>query len=226
MTWRQMTGSAVVGALLVLTLAACSSSGSSDGSSSDAGDEPTEEPGSTTTTEADDVLPERLQLRPVLAVVADPACSSVTTTAGAGPCDPGTEPGPESVPGLPELPEGGTYLRNPDGTVVYALGPVGFGSRSIATADVADQDGMWVIEVTVEDDEVDHANDAFNACYETEPTCPATTGMDRGSIAIVFADVVISAPAVNGPDLADDTFVISGDFTEAEAEEIAAAIGR
>ncbi|MCA9999516.1 MAG: SecD/SecF family protein translocase subunit [Anaerolineales bacterium] len=68
----------------------------------------------------------------------------------------------------------------------------------------------------------DKANAAFNACYAGDTTCPAQNQEGRGAIAIVLDGEVVSAPTVNGADLASGEFTISGGpFSESEAKDLA-----
>ncbi|MGI8939651.1 MAG: SecDF P1 head subdomain-containing protein [Iamia sp.] len=87
---------------------------------------------------------------------------------------------------------------------------------------------IWVATIVVEAQ--DRANAVFNACADAAPECPGVPGgRDQGQLAIVLDDEVVSAPAVNSRDLADDEFVISGGaasgFTQGEAEDLVATLG-
>jgi preprotein translocase subunit SecD len=82
----------------------------------------------------------------------------------------------------------------------------------------------WVVNVRARPESLETLNEAFNACYEAERACPAQNAEGRGTIAIVLDDAVLSAPAVNGLDLADDSFTISGDFDEQTAKDLAAML--
>ncbi len=107
------------------------------------------------------------------------------------------------------------------------LGPVGFegGSLSKAQAELGGQTGSeWVVAVRVKSGDRAQANELINACAGGAATCPALGGA-AGAMAIVLDGEVISAPAVNGPNLADDEFVISGGgqggFPQGEAKDLA-----
>lgn len=122
-------------------------------------------------------------------------------------------------------PEGGVVVPSNDGEVIYTLGPVGFTGDALSSAEAA-LTNSWTVNVSVRDSRKDEANAAFNACYNADPTtCPPTgtddAGTQRGAIAIVLDGEVISAPTVNGQDLASSNFTISGDFDQAEAKELA-----
>jgi preprotein translocase subunit SecD len=118
------------------------------------------------------------------------------------------------------LAPGSVIVPSKDGNLLYTLGPVGFTGDALSKADAALQEA-WVVNVSVRGSKKTEANKAFNACYNGEATCPAQNGEGRGAIAIVLDGEVLSAPAVNGSDLASGNFTISGDFDQAEAKELA-----
>ncbi|WCO68988.1 protein translocase subunit SecD [Iamia majanohamensis] len=104
------------------------------------------------------------------------------------------------------------------------LGPVGFegDALSSAQAQLGGTSGSdWVVGVNVKGGERDEANALFNACSTGGPTCPG----QPGQAAIVLDDEVVSAPAVQDQNLADEEFVISGGgeggFSEGEAKDLA-----
>ena len=137
-------------------------------------------------------------------------------------CNSGTKIDTSSVATTAPLPEGAEIVPSKDGTQLYTLGPVGFTGDALSKAEAAlGADGGWAVNVSVRGSKKTEANAAFNACYQGEATCPAQTQDGRGAIAIVLDGEVLSAPAVNGPDLASDNFTISGDFSQAEAKELA-----
>ena len=110
-----------------------------------------------------------------------------------------------------------------DGTLCYLVGPVVADGRDLTDA-TAERQETWIVSVRARRGSVDEVNEAFNACYEARGSCPDQFGTGRGAIAIVLDDRVLSAPAVNGADLADDAFVINGDFDEAQARDLAAVL--
>ncbi len=85
--------------------------------------------------------------------------------------------------------------------------------------------GDWQVNVAVKGSEKGVANELFNTCYNATPECPPVgtddTGAQRGAVAIVLDGKVLSAPTVNGLDLAADDFTISGSFDEGEAKDLA-----
>ncbi|MDQ6697929.1 MAG: protein translocase subunit SecD [Actinomycetota bacterium] len=111
------------------------------------------------------------------------------------------------------------------GQSVYQLGPVGFEGSALSKAEAGLSNGSWQVNVSVRGKDKAKANATFNACYNATATCPPTgrddKGQGRGAIAIVLDGKVISAPTVNGPDLASETFTISGNFDAKRAKELA-----
>lgn len=213
MTWTRRTAAALV---LGLVLTACGSSGGGGDGASDAPRSTTSTAAGPTTTAAttttpaaepstsSELAPEddvtRLQFRPVLGIGAP--VDGTTTTASS---DDGA---------------GDLIVEGADGGPTYTLGPIAFDGTALTSAEAVLNES-WMVEVRVTDDSVRAANEAFNACYDAEPTCPALSSSGRGAIGIVLQDELLSAPEVNGLDLASDAFVISGDFDQAEAERIA-----
>ncbi|WP_426572723.1 protein translocase subunit SecD [Aquihabitans sp. McL0605] len=127
--------------------------------------------------------------------------SSATTTA---PLAPGTE-----------------VVPSKDGQTLYTLGPVGFTGDALSKAEAALQEA-WAVNVSVKGSKQTLANQTFNACHDGAATCPASAGDGtNGAVAIVLDGQVLSAPAVQGSDLASNNFTISGSFTQSEAKELA-----
>ncbi|MBS1848140.1 MAG: hypothetical protein JST73_07660, partial [Actinobacteria bacterium] len=115
--------------------------------------------------------------------------------------------------------DGGSYLLGPalfDGTVL-----------SSAEAQLNTQSSQWEVNVKVKGRDQTKVNNAFNECYAGKPTCPpiraGDTGGQRGAIAMVLDNKVISAPTVNAVDLPKNPngFVITGNFTNKTASELA-----
>ncbi|MGI8937189.1 MAG: protein translocase subunit SecD [Iamia sp.] len=104
------------------------------------------------------------------------------------------------------------------------LGPIGFegDALSSAQAELGGTTGSeWVVAVNIKGSDRDAANALFNACASGGPSCPG----GPGQAAIVLDDEVVSAPAVNSQNLADEQFVISGGgqggFEEGDAKDLA-----
>jgi preprotein translocase subunit SecD len=156
--------------------------------------------------------------------VADGETTTTTVPADAAAtsgCQAGEPLSEEALAAATPAPAGGVIVPSEDGATIYTLGPVGFRGDALSSADAALQE-TWAVNVSVRGDRRDEANVAFNACYNADATiCPAQSAEGRGAIAIVLDGQVLSAPAVNGPDLASDNFTISGDFDQQEAKDLA-----
>lgn len=124
-----------------------------------------------------------------------------------------------------EAPPAGAVLESADGTALYTLGPVGLNGDALSRATAVLNGGDWQVTVAVKGSQKGVANELFNSCYNAVPECPPVgtddSGAQRGAVAIVLDGKVLSAPTVNGPDLAADEFVISGGFDEGEAKDLA-----
>ena len=136
------------------------------------------------------------------------AASSVTTT---------------TVEGQPSA---GEVFPSSDGAAIYTLGPVGLNGDALSRANAVLNGGDWQVNVAVKGSQKGVANELFNACYNaTADVCPAVgtddSGAQRGAVAIVLDGEVLSAPTVNGQDLASSDFTISGSFDQGEAKDLA-----
>lgn len=109
-----------------------------------------------------------------------------------------------------------------DGNLCYVLGPAGGDGTDLRDAKVY-ADGVG-IEVAVREDSVAAMNELFDACFEATDACPASSSEGRGYAAIVVDGRVVSTPAVQEGDLASSPFVITGNFDQTQATNIAAAI--
>ncbi|QXC61845.1 SecD/SecF family protein translocase subunit [Aquihabitans sp. G128] len=164
-------------------------------------------PGATTTTAAGDTS--------TTTPAAAGSTSSCSDTAAGGTTGKGT-----TTTTTAPTADGSVTVPSDDGQLIYTLGPLGFSGDALSKA-TATLQNEWSVSVSVKTSKQAQANAAFNECYSGGTTCPAQTQDGRGSIAIVLDGKVLSAPAVNGPDLASDTFTITGDFTEGEAKDLA-----
>ncbi len=173
----------------------------------------------TTTTEPPATTTEPAPVETTTTVAADGGEAPTQTAAGSSGCDTGEPLSEEAIAAATPPPEGGILAPSQDGSLIYTLGPVGFTGDALSSADAALSEG-WVVNASVRGSARGEANAAFNACYNGEAGCPAQEG-GRGSIAIILDGEVISAPAVNAPDLASDNFTISGDFDQGEAKDLA-----
>ncbi|MEY3456315.1 MAG: putative protein-export rane protein SecD [Actinomycetota bacterium] len=105
-----------------------------------------------------------------------------------------------------------------DAGAVFLVGPAGASGQVFnndASADITT--GNWVVTVGLRDGEL--GEDLWNAlttkCFNREPSCPT------GQIAIVLDGKVISAPVVQEAVFTGGNVQITGDFTEAEARDLA-----
>ncbi len=73
------------------------------------------------------------------------------------------------------------------------------------------------ISVTIDPASLDEFNLLATSCYEADPTCASR------QVAVVAGTDIVTAPMVNTATLPEQ-FVITGDFTEDEAEELATLI--
>ncbi len=179
---------------------------------------------STTTTTAP---PTTTTMPPSTTTTMPPSTTSTTAADGktgssgsTNGCNSGSAIDTSTVSTTAPLPPGAEIVPSKDSALLYTLGPVGFTGDALSKAEAALQE-TWAVNVSVKGSKKTEANIAFNACFNGEPTCPAQSGDGKGAIAIVLDGEVLSAPAVNGADLASDNFTISGDFDQAEAKELA-----
>ena len=130
---------------------------------------------------------------------------------------------------LPDAPAGTIIVPSDDDLYLYTLGPIGFTGDLLSSAKaLLGNDGTWAINVNVKSSGKSKANATFNDCYQGTATCPPLSpstdgGANSGATAIVLDGRVISAPRVNGPDLASGSngFEISGQFDQSSAKELA-----
>ncbi|MCB0976814.1 MAG: protein translocase subunit SecD [Acidimicrobiales bacterium] len=186
-------------------------------------------PPTTTTT----VPPSTTTIAPSATTTTEPVTTTTTASGGstgesggsgsAGCGGTGQKPVDASIFGAQGA--GGEAFPSQDGQAAYLLGPVGFSGDALSSANATIQQGQWQVLVKVKSSQKAKANAAFNACYSGQPTCPGSSSSSgqsgSGAIAIVLDGEVISAPTVNGANLADKEFTISGGFSESEAKELA-----
>lgn len=145
------------------------------------------------------------------------------------PCETTDPPADEPVSTETTVPIAGSDVtRDARGDLCYRLGPTMGDGNDLTGAEVADV-GLPepAVSVRAQPASVDRLNQAFDACYLGEPTCPpAADPGGRGAMAIVYQGAVVSAPSVQGGQLASDGFTITGEFTEAEATDLAELLNR
>jgi len=102
----------------------------------------------------------------------------------------------------------------------YVLGPSGMTGEGLADAAGVFDGLQWIVSVELQGGEI--GEDAFRAltqaCFSGSALCPPS-GNGPGRIAVDLDNEVISAPAVQAPDLGD-SFQISGAFDEESAREL------
>ena len=155
--------------------------------------------------------PGRLEMRQVLAV-------------GATDCEVTVPTGENEEAVYPELNDAGDVIS------CYTLAPGGITNDAIEDASATFSGGgidltssttipgSWVANPVLTPAGIDAFNALAAACDAATPECPTRL------IAIVIDGVVLSAPTVNEPSFERDQIQISGDFTEAEAKSLAAAL--
>ncbi len=111
--------------------------------------------------------------------------------------------------------------RDEDGVIVsrYLLGPTELTGDALSGASAGlDQSGIaWQVNPVFEAgaDGIDRFNQVAAKCVAADPTCPTS------QLAIVLDSEVISAPTIQQPEFERDQIVISGDFEESSAKNLA-----
>jgi hypothetical protein len=118
--------------------------------------------------------------------------------------------------GLPDPLPADAELLSGETVGECALGPTALDSSPFVDASVIPTLDLQ-ISVTLDPDRLDEFNALAAACYEATPMCTAR------QLAVVADDEIITAPLVNTASLPAQ-FVITGDFTEDEADELATLI--
>lgn len=153
-----------------------------------------------------------------------PATGGGTGATGAGGCRSGKPLSAAAITAaqaaIPPGQNGDAFVASKDESTIFVLGPIGFTGDALSSATAALSE-EWQVNVSVKGSRKTQANAAFNACYNAEATCPPQQQGGRGAIAIVLDGQVLSAPQVNGADLASDNFTISGSFSQSEAKDLA-----
>jgi preprotein translocase subunit SecD len=111
--------------------------------------------------------------------------------------------------------------RDEDGVILqrFLLGPTELTGETLAGASAGlDPSGIeWQVNPTFKagEDGIDQFNRVATECVSGAPTCPTT------QLAIVLDSEVISAPTIQQPTFERDQIVISGDFEESSAKNLA-----
>jgi preprotein translocase subunit SecD len=147
--------------------------------------------------------------------VADDGSTTTTTVAG--------EPSDfELTPREEDLPEATVILAEEDDdgnpTTTYQLGPSEATGTIVKTAEAQlSPTGTWgvALEMRGGASGIDQFNAIAATCSPPSDTCPT------GQLAIVLDSVVKSAPTIQNATFQADEIEITGDFTEAEAKDLA-----
>ena len=155
-----------------------------------------------------------------------PGGDTTTTTAPA--VDPGavptTEPQANAADAevvLPELDDEGNVLRR------YRLGPTTVTGAAVDSASARLQGvAEWTVDLSFTSEGIEAFNALAATCATPSATCPASglsteTGQPVGSVAIELDGVVQSAPTIQAASFQRDQVVISGNFAEEEAKDLA-----
>ncbi|HEX6238066.1 MAG TPA: protein translocase subunit SecD [Acidimicrobiales bacterium] len=110
-----------------------------------------------------------------------------------------------------------TVVLADENGIPYRLGPTLATGRVVESAQATIPQGQWLVELTMRsgEDGIELFNQAAAECYTRSPTCPT------GALAIVLDSVVQSAPNINAPTYDRDEIVITGQFGEDEAKDLA-----
>ena len=183
-----------------------------------------------------------LRFRPVLELLVPFGTPSSTTTSTTGTTI-GGDSATTTVP-PPRLREPGEIPTTPpeentaasevvlaelddEGNVIqrYRLGPTEVTGKAVEGAQARLQ-GEWTVDLSFTSDGIDAFNALAATCATPSITCPPSgtntrTGQSVGSVAIELDGVVQSAPAIQAASFQQDQVVITGNFTEAEAKDLA-----
>jgi preprotein translocase subunit SecD len=112
---------------------------------------------------------------------------------------------------FPQVDESGATVES------YEVGPVLVDASSLESVRASNVMGQWVVQPVFREgpDGIDRFNAAAAVCHTRSADCPT------GQFAIVLDGAVISAPSINESSFQRDQIQISGNFTEASAQELA-----
>jgi len=105
-----------------------------------------------------------------------------------------------------------------DGSCYEVAAEGGVGLEAVADAAVESDLGQWSVALELTDDGIDRFNELAGACYRLDASCPT------GRLAVVVGGDVVSAPTIAEPAFEAGAISISGQFTEDEAEALAATV--
>lgn len=140
-----------------------------------------------------------------------------TTVAGAPPCgETGANASdvPNEQPMVAVNPRGGQ-----GGTpVCEVLGPTELEGSAVSSAAASIQSGRWLVVVELKPAGLAGFNKVSAPCFNQSPLCPV------GRTAIVLDGIVQSDPAPEAPTFNSTTIQITGDFSNADADNLALAL--
>jgi preprotein translocase subunit SecD len=107
------------------------------------------------------------------------------------------------------------------GSSCYTLGPAPAEEITLESATSGlDQSGeQWQVSPVFTAEGIEVFNELAATCFAREPECPT------GRLAIVVGDEVVSAPTLQQASFERDQIVITGNFTQEDAEALAEALG-
>jgi preprotein translocase subunit SecD len=145
------------------------------------------------------------------------APAAPTTTAPA-PADPNAPAEIEVTPPEEDAADATVNLEDKDGQYIYQLGPTLATGEVVQSANAElDQTGQWQIALAMRGgaEGIDMFNAAAAACNPASEQCPT------GQLAIVLDSEVQSAPTIQQANFGREDIVISGQFSEGEAKDLA-----
>jgi preprotein translocase subunit SecD len=102
------------------------------------------------------------------------------------------------------------------GELCFQLGPESVGAEVIESADAeTDQTGRWQVALVLTESGIDRFNQLAALCSPPSEACAT------GQVAVVLDGEVLTAPMIQQANFVRDQIVISGEFTEDEADDIA-----
>lgn len=120
----------------------------------------------------------------------------------------------------PDQPVLAPQVENGEEIACLRLGPTQVGGDVVESASAAEGGlGQWLVSLVLTSDGIGAFNELAGECFAGAPTCPTR------QLAIVVDGSVISAPSINAPEFEPDAISISGQFTRADAEDLAARLG-
>ncbi|MGQ0617174.1 MAG: protein translocase subunit SecD [Acidimicrobiia bacterium] len=140
-----------------------------------------------------------------------------TTVAGAPPCGEtgaNASDAPNEQPMVAVNPRGGQ-----GGTpLCEVLGPTELEGSAVSSAAASIQSGRWLVVVELKPAGLAGFNKVSTPCFNQSPQCPV------GRTAIVLDGIVQSDPAPEAPTFNSTTIQITGDFSNADADNLALAL--